>query len=176
MKRGHRKEPKSQDLYLRLLVKLYRFLVRRTQSDFNPVILKRLFMSRINRPSMTLSAISRHMRGNEGKIAVLVGSVTNDVRMLDVPKMSICCLHITETARARVIKAGGEVLSFDQLALRSPTGKNTLLLRGKRTARKAVRYFGAAGVPGSHVRPRVRSNGRKFERARGRRRSRGYKN
>ncbi|KAL1771902.1 60S ribosomal protein L18, partial [Sigmodon hispidus] len=41
-----RKEPKSHDIYLRLLVKLYRFLARRTNSPFNQVVLKRLFMSR----------------------------------------------------------------------------------------------------------------------------------
>ena len=75
----------------------------------------------------------------------------------------------------RVIKAGGEVITFDQLAMRAPTGKNTLLLAGKRNARKAVRHFGAPGVPNSHSKPLVRAKGRKFERARGRRASRGYK-
>ena len=35
------KEPKSQDIYLRLLVKLYRFLARRANSTFNQVMLKR---------------------------------------------------------------------------------------------------------------------------------------
>lgn len=50
-----RKEPKSQDIYLRLLVKLYRFLARRTNSTFNQVVLKRLFMSRTNRPPLSLS-------------------------------------------------------------------------------------------------------------------------
>lgn len=33
----------------------------------------------------------------------------------------------------------------------------------------------APGVPGSHAKPYVRSKGRKFERARGRRKSKGYK-
>uniref|UniRef100_A0A8C0RX95 Large ribosomal subunit protein uL15/eL18 domain-containing protein n=1 Tax=Canis lupus familiaris TaxID=9615 RepID=A0A8C0RX95_CANLF len=50
-----RKEPKSQDIYLRLLVKLYRFLARRANSTFNQVVLKRLFMSRTNRPPLSLS-------------------------------------------------------------------------------------------------------------------------
>uniref|UniRef100_A0A2K5S5P2 Large ribosomal subunit protein uL15/eL18 domain-containing protein n=1 Tax=Cebus imitator TaxID=2715852 RepID=A0A2K5S5P2_CEBIM len=40
-----RKETKSQDIYLRLLVKLYRFLARRTSSTFNQVVLKRLFLA-----------------------------------------------------------------------------------------------------------------------------------
>ncbi len=82
---------------------------------------------------------------------------------------------MTEKARERVLKAGGEVITFDQLALRAPTGKNTVLLQGCRHSRKAHRSFGAAGKPGSHVKPLVRAKGRKFERARGRRASRGYK-
>ena len=44
---GHkaRDKPKSDNVYLKLLVKLYRFLARRTDTDFVKVVLKRLFMS-----------------------------------------------------------------------------------------------------------------------------------
>lgn len=71
---------------------------------------------------------------------------------------------------------GGEVITFDQLALRAPTGSKTVLLQGRRNAREAVKHFGLApGVPHSHTKPLVHSKGRKFERARGRRRSCGYK-
>lgn len=46
--------------------------------------------------------------------------------------LKVCALRFTEGARARILKAGGEVITFDQLALRSPTGKNTLLIQGKK--------------------------------------------
>jgi len=49
-------------------------------------------------------------------------------------------------------------------------------ISGPRKSREAERHFGASGVPGSHAKPFVRSKGRKFEKARGRRASRGYKN
>ncbi|VDN44118.1 unnamed protein product [Gongylonema pulchrum] len=63
------------------------------------------------------------------------------------------------------------------MALRAPRGENTVLLQGPRKHRLAEKHFGPApGVPHSHARPLVRSKGRKFERARGRRKSRGYKN
>ena len=39
-KRG-RQAPVSENLYLRLLVKLYRFLSRRTDAKFNKLVLKR---------------------------------------------------------------------------------------------------------------------------------------
>ena len=82
---------------------------------------------------------------------------------------------MTEKARERILKSGGSILTLDQLALASPTGNGTLLMQGRRHAREANRKFGAAGKPNSHVKPMVRAKGRKFERARGRRASRGYK-
>ncbi|XP_030766187.1 60S ribosomal protein L18 [Sitophilus oryzae] len=173
-----RSAPKSQDVYLRLLVKLYRYLARRTEAKFNKIILKRLFMSNINKPPISLARLVRLMKkpGREGLTAVIVGTVTDDTRIFEVPKLTVCALRVTEKARARIVKAGGEVITFDQLALRSPTGSKTVLLQGRRNAREAVKHFGLApGVPHSHTKPLVRSKGRKFERARGRRRSCGYK-
>merc|ERR1712002_1179604 len=131
--------------------------------------------SKTNRPPVSLARIVRRMKNAGDKTCIVVGTVTDDIRLLDVPKLTICALRFTEGARVRVLKAGGEILTFDQLALRAPTGKNTVLLQGKRTARVANRYFGAPGVPNSTTRPLVRAKGRKFERARGRRSSRGYK-
>merc|ERR1711953_876236 len=139
----HRTAPKSDDVYLRLLVKLYRFLARRTDGKFNEIIMKRLFMSKINRPPMSLARLARNMKkqGRENKIAVIVGTITNDLGLFKVPKMTVAALHVTEKARERILKAGGEVMTLDQLALRAPTGANTLLLQGKRTARKANRHL-----------------------------------
>ncbi len=154
-------------------------MYRRTHQKFNKIVLKRLFMSKTNRPVVSLQRIGRLMKqrgATENSIAVIVGSVTNDLRLLDVPKLRICALRVTEKARERIIKAGGEIMTFDQLALKAPTGKNTVFIQGKRTAREACTHFGKApGVPHSHTRPYVRSKGRKFEKARGRRTSCGYK-
>merc|ERR1712127_1104283 len=174
-----RTEPRSEDIYLRLLVKLYRFLARRTDAKFNKVILKRLFMSRTNRPPLAISKINRLMTkpGREEKVAVVVGCVTDDVRLLKVPKLKVCALRFTERARARILKAGGEILTFDQLALRPPKGENSVLLSGPRNSREANRHFGRGpGTKDSHTKPFTRSKGRKFEKARGRRKSCGYKN
>ncbi|KAJ0976286.1 hypothetical protein J5N97_018251 [Dioscorea zingiberensis] len=175
-KRAKRTAPRSDDVYLKLLVKLYRFLVRRTGSKFNAVILKRLFMSKSNRPPISLRRLIKFMAGKVDQIAVVVGTVTDDVRVYEVPAMKVTALRFTETARARIIKAGGECLTFDQLALRAPLGQNTVLLRGPKNAREAVKHFGPApGVPHSHTKPYIRSKGRKFEKARGRRNSRGFR-
>merc|ERR1712072_1602596 len=99
IKNSNRKAPSSENVYIRLLVKLYRFLARRTESKFNSVVLKRLFMSRHNRPPLSLSKLAKFMRGKDGKMAVLVGTVTDDVRMLECPKgLKVCALRVTESA------------------------------------------------------------------------------
>jgi len=103
-----RTEPKSQDIYLRLLVKLYRFLARRTDSKFNRIVLRRLFMSKINRPPLSIARLVRNMKkaGNADKTVVCVGTITNDVRIFEIPKMTVCALKVTEKARERILKAG----------------------------------------------------------------------
>jgi len=175
-KKPGRKTLKSPNPYLQLLVKLYKFLARRTDSGFNAVVLKRLIMSRRFKAPISLSKLAYHMRSHENKVAAVVGTVTNDSRFLDVPKLSVCALRFTESARKRILKSGGECLTFDELVLRSPKGSNCILLRGATKSREAERHFGRApGVPHSSTKPYVRSKGRKFEKARGRRKSRGYK-
>jgi len=175
-----RKAPKSENVYIKLLVKLYRFLARRTDAKFNSVVLKRLFMSRTNRPPVSISQLAKNMKGKEGKIAVVVGTVTNDIRLLDESalKSTVCCLKITDNARARIVASGGEVITFDQLALRAPTGSNCILIRGPLKAREVYKHFGRApGVPHSSTKPYTRNStkSRKFESARGRRGSCGFK-
>jgi len=167
---------KSENPYVRLLIKLYKFLARRTESKFNKVILKRLNMTGKSKPPLSLQRLAKFMEGKDGKIACVVGTITDDKRLYEVPKLTVCALRFTEAARASIVKAGGECLTFDKLALRAPLGKGTVLLRGPVKAREAERYFGKApGVPGSRTKQRVRSKGRKFEKARGKRKSRGYK-
>jgi large subunit ribosomal protein L18e len=164
---------------------LYKYIYRRTNKKYVKIVMRRLFMSRINRPVLSLQrliSLKKQRSGPEGdkagkRIAVVVGTVTDDDRKMNIPKLKVCALRVTKSARARIIANGGKVYTFDQLALMAPTGKNTILMQGKRTARESCKHFGRApGVPHSHTRPYVRSKGRKFERARGRRTSCGFKN
>lgn len=65
-------------------------------------------------------------KSQEEKLAVVVGTVTDDTRLYELPALKVVALRFTETARARILASGGEVLTFDQLALRAPTGANTV--------------------------------------------------
>ncbi len=178
--RGIRKT-KTTNTYIKTLIKLYAFLGRRTESKFNTTVHKRLNQSRLNRYPISISRIARTLSQDnapvaegqtkfDSRIVALIGTVTNDNRLLTVPQgLRVCALKFTTEARERITSAKGQCLTFDQLAQIAPTGKGVLLLRGPRD-REAKRHFGLyPGQKGSHSAPRVRSEGRHFERARGRR-------
>ena len=129
--------------------------------------MKRLFMSRINRPPMSISRIASKVstetaqKAYKDKTICVIGTVTDDNRMIEVPELHIAALRFTATARARIEKAGGSCMTLDQLAMKAPTGSNVVLLRGPKNAREAVKHFGFG--PHKHKKPYVQSKGRKFE-------------
>jgi large subunit ribosomal protein L18e len=84
-------------------------------------------------------------------VFAIVGTVTDDIRLLDVPKIRVCALKFTEKARKRIEAAGGLATTFDQLAINRPDGKHVILVRGSRM-RETIKHFGRApGLPGSHA-------------------------
>jgi large subunit ribosomal protein L18e len=96
-------------------------------------------MSRINRPPISISRIVKESKGQDpehAKTIVVVGKVLDDERLPEVPKLTVAALAFTRSARDRIVANGGEILTLDQLALRAPTGSNTVLLRGKRNVRE----------------------------------------
>ena len=97
---------------------------------------------------IAIAASKKTAEYHKNKTIVTVGTVTDDNRLLTLPKLSIAAMKFTKTARARILAAGGECLTIDELATRSPTGANTLLLRGPKNAREPVRHFGFG--PHSH--------------------------
>lgn len=60
---------------------------------------------------------------------VFVGTVTDDIRLLEVPKMTVAALKFTETARARITKAGGKCMTLDELVMKAPTGTYSLQIK-----------------------------------------------
>eukprot|EP01084_Bolivina_argentea_P248192 415138_1 len=181
-KRTVRHHSLSTNPYVKLLVKLYKFLAKRTNSKFNKLIHQRLLKSRSNRAPISLSRIAIVMnrktawmdaKKQKAPIAVIVGDVLDDIRMNKIPALRICALRFSKSVRERITGAGGECITFDQLAMLAPTGKNTMLLRGRKAGREAQKHFGAAGVPGSHVKPHT--SNRSSEMGRGRRAGRGFK-
>ena len=135
------KTARGSNAYMKLLVRLYAFLARRTQSRFAKTILHRLCLSRVNRPIVSTSKLALLMKNHPNDTAVCVNTVTHDPRY-PVPKMNVCALRFTKAAEAAIVKAGGKCMRFDELAIKAPTGRNTLLVRGKRNVREALKHFG----------------------------------
>lgn len=177
-----RRSTDTTNPYIKLLLKLYKFLSARTKSAFNETVYKRLLKSRRNRVPISLSRLAVVLKRKtvwqdpaktKAPIAVVVGDVLDDIRITKIPKLRVCALRFTREARKRIEGAGGECLTFDQLATIAPTGKNTFLLRGRRSGWESVKMFGASGVPGGHAKPKVSNRG--AECSRGRRPNKGYK-
>ena len=112
---------------------------------------------------MSLKRLAQHVKGNEHKVAVVIGTITDDLRLLEVPKIKVCALRVSETARERILSAGGKIYTFDELFLENPTGKNTLLLRPNRN-REANKHFGGApGIKGSKVKPYLKGTSQEIK-------------
>merc|ERR1712232_1009322 len=151
----HFRKTNTSNLYHGLLVKLYAFLARRTDSKFNQIVHKRLNQSNTNRFPMSVSRLVKlaNTADEQKKTLVLVGNVLNDERLVTLPALNVCALKFSTAARQRITAAGGRCLTFAELARESPKGQNTLLLRGGRR-RETMRHWGAPGREG-HAKPYV---------------------
>ena len=95
-KKGDRQTTTSNN-YHQLLVKLYSFLARRTESKFNQVVLKRLNQSCVNRYPVSISKLAKLAcnQKESNTMLVVVAPILNDERMLVVPKLRVCALKFT---------------------------------------------------------------------------------
>ncbi|XP_059558047.1 large ribosomal subunit protein eL18-like [Myotis daubentonii] len=124
----------EQDLCLRLVVKLDRFLTRRTNSTFNHVVLKRLLLSCTNRPPGSLSWI-REMkppRRPGGPALCGCGTRTGDT--------------FPGSAQTEGVSSRDGATSTRPLAL-GPQGCDTVLLSSPRQGPEVPRHFGEALGP-----------------------------
>ena len=55
----------------------------------------------------------------EDQLAVVVGPITDDIRLFEVPKLRVVALRFTERARARIVKVGASA----RLHMPSVSGK-----------------------------------------------------
>ena len=147
--RGNRKT-KSSNSYLRSLIKVtihsFRFILtcpeRQTtnsikssiKDSINHVLTDILYQSQeSSNISPEIETLNIKAMINSKRIVAVVGTVTNDVRLLNVPEgLRVCALKFTQAAKNKITAAKGTCYTFDQLAQIAPTGKGVLLLRGPR--------------------------------------------
>merc|ERR1711881_87436 len=104
----------TPNLYHGLLIKLYGFLARRTDSKFNEIVHKRLNQSNTNRYPISISRLVKlaNSEDKRNKTLVIVGNVLNDERLITLPKLKVCALKFSTGARERIVAAGGQCLTF----------------------------------------------------------------
>ncbi len=121
-------------------MKLFKFLTRRTDSAFSKTVLRRLVSSRTARPPVSISKLVKNLGKDTSRTAVVVGTVTDDLRALQVGKLSVAAVRFTEAARARITANGGECLTLDELILKNPTGKSPAPLSLRATSVACLAY------------------------------------
>uniref|UniRef100_A0A8C0U4L4 Large ribosomal subunit protein uL15/eL18 domain-containing protein n=1 Tax=Cyanistes caeruleus TaxID=156563 RepID=A0A8C0U4L4_CYACU len=131
--------PSSEPRGFLPLFPLYRFLARRTNAPFNRVVLKRLFMSRSNRPPLALSRLIRMMRkpGREDKTAVVVGTVTDDVHVAGVALR----VRVGEEGAVDLLELGAADAAVGALALEALVPAAQLLLRVARARLQVLQHL-----------------------------------
>lgn len=105
------KEPKSRDIYLRLLVKLCWFLARWTNSISDQMVLERLFMSGTNRLPLSLSRMFQKMMlpGWEDETTVAVSRTTC---LPSRRRTEGVCTCVSSCTRSFILKARGKILTL----------------------------------------------------------------
>ena len=88
-------------------------MARRTDSKFNKAVLKRLHHSRVSKYPVSVSFLTNKLKNQGEKVGVVVCKVLDDERLLDLPKMTVCALSFSASARRRIQQAGGTCMTFD---------------------------------------------------------------
>lgn len=74
------------------------------------------------RPPVSLSKMVKHLGTKQNRTVVVVATVTDDMRIAEIPKLEVAALRFTESARARIIKNGGTCLTIDEMIMKCPSG------------------------------------------------------
>ncbi|KAJ4950043.1 hypothetical protein NE237_026875 [Protea cynaroides] len=101
-----------------ILELFYMFLVRRTESKFNAVILKRLFMSKVNKPPLSLSRLIEFMKGKPPRKDKIFIRIQAWSRYKYCFPLKECCEVWSLFCHNKVEYVGMEVMKIDMVFAR----------------------------------------------------------
>ncbi|CAD8171251.1 unnamed protein product [Paramecium octaurelia] len=143
----------------------------RTDSNFNATVLRRIQLTRTDKYPISISRLVKLINTAKDKTRtlVVVGTVTDDIRLLNVPKINVCALGFTETARKRILVAGQRTQLLIsqhnkiQLVLRINMNfqEQEHFIKRSKSQRNFKTLWRAAGLPGSHAKPYVSNTAKK---------------
>ncbi|KAH0570391.1 Ribosomal protein L18 [Spironucleus salmonicida] len=146
-----RTTPHTDNHYKNVIQSVYAQAAEKVENKDIALIAKRMCQSQTNQPSVSTSRLASISKNQQGKTLVLVSTVTNDPRVIEIPKMTVCALKFTATAKAHIEKFGGKCITFDDLILENPKMENVFMVQGKRSHRATYKKFGSAGISSSVV-------------------------
>lgn len=151
-----KKKVNSPNPLLQSLADFFIKVAKNSSNDDIKRIAKRLTMSNKDRPVVRVSEIVKELQENSEKVAVVVGKVVDDERLIILPSMRIVALQWSRSVQEKVEKCGGSFFTLDQLFKVAPNIENIVLIQGDRMKRKSARFWGKApGQKGSTTLPRA---------------------
>lgn len=139
-----RKEPRSKNVYLHALSDFYSKVASNTSVLAIRKISKRLKMSKADRQPVKISKIVEELDGSLDKVAVIVGKVLDDDRMIELPPVRIVALQWSKGVKEKVEKYNGSIVTLDQLFKLCQNMDDICLIAGDKFARKSTKFWGPA--------------------------------
>ncbi|WUR03656.1 ribosomal protein eL18 [Vairimorpha necatrix] len=151
-----RKTVKSPNPLLQSLADFYIKVAKNCSNDDIKRIAKRLTMSNKDRPVVRVSEIVKSLNEDSDKVAVVVGKVLDDERLVTLPPMRIVALDWSKSVQEKVERSSGKFFTLDQLFKICSDLNNMVLIQGDRMKRKSAKYWGKSpGQKGSTTLPRA---------------------
>lgn len=158
--RQGRKVPKTQNSEILSLFKLFSIVASRSTHEEYRKIAMHLKKPRTQRAVVTLKQLVKDTAECPGKVAVVVTKIVGDDSVVVIPHpINVACLEISQSAKAKIEKYGGQVFKLDELFRVAPTPDAMVILQGDPSTRKSCHYFGVPGDRHNPAKPRVISTG-----------------
>lgn len=164
--KGGRKSPVTKNSSVHRLHAFFTRIVS-TAGENAPVLVrkiaKRLATSNRNRQPVKVTKIVDAVK-DSGKVALLVGKVLDDERVMTLPPVKIVALKWSKSVQKKIEANGGSIHTLDQFIKVAGSLDNIELVKGDVNARLATKYFGSApGEKGSTTFPRQTRKGKNAE-------------
>jgi large subunit ribosomal protein L18e len=163
-KHSTRRTALSKNPELKALRTLFETVARKSTHIEYRTIALRLAKSNTGRPPVTLKRLVEMTEPCHHKLAVVVGKVIGDDRVVEIPhRINVACLAVSDSARKKIEKYGGSVHTLDEIFKLAPTPEAMVLFSGPTKGRRVHKYFGRARNKQSPAFPRILSKGKNQE-------------
>ncbi|KAI5167672.1 large subunit ribosomal protein L18e [Nematocida sp. ERTm5] len=158
--RGGRKTPKTQNAEINNLFELFSSVARRTTHPEYQKIAKYIKKPITQRSVLTLKNLVKYTTPCQEKLAVVVTKIVADDSVVEIPHpIRVACLSISQKAREKIEKYGGQIFKLDEIFKVAPTPEQMVIFQAPVKNRKQCQYFGSASDRKNPARPKVLSKG-----------------